>query len=57
MKTRRTDMKQCQRCQRHYVRKGNRYCDQCETQVVREMRETRYLEERHIEARKREARK
>lgn len=49
MKTRRTEMKQCQRCQRHYVRKGSRYCDPCETAVVKEMRETRYLEDRHIQ--------
>ena len=40
--------KECPRCNRQDSGKGARYCDPCETQVVKEMRATKYLEDRHI---------
>ena len=48
--------KECPRCNRQHSRKGVRYCDPCENAVIAEMRDTKYLEDRHIKTNERAAR-
>jgi hypothetical protein len=40
--------KPCPRCGDDHSRRGQRYCDPCERIVIKEMAESRYLEDRHI---------
>lgn len=44
-------MKQCSRC-RHQTAKGQKYCEGCKKKVLREMRQSGYLENRHIYGRR-----
>ena len=40
--------KQCPRCGKQHSRKGAKYCDPCESAVVKEMEASKYLEDRHL---------
>ncbi len=42
--------KPCPRCGKDHSRKGFRYCDPCERIVIEEMKQTKYLEDRHLRA-------